>query len=203
VSGEQPDPRIVDEARRILAKGELLIYPTDTLYALGAHALDAAALARLRAAKGREDAKPLSVIADGLAQVAGFARMTAVAQALAEASWPGPLTLVLPALSGLPQELTAGGDSVAVRVPGLRLARELCADGPLVATSANVSGTEAPSTCADAVAAVGEAAALALDAGQGGTEASTIVDVTGPQPVLLRQGAIAWSRLLELLGSRV
>lgn len=177
----------------MLLAGGLLIYPTDTLYALGGRALDSAVGSRVRIAKGRARGKALPLIAADTAQAAALAIWPAGAQRLAERFWPGPLTLVLPAAPGLPEELTQGLGTLAVRVPALRLARELCScAGPLISTSANRSGAAAPVLCAQALAQVGAAADLALDAGPGGGSPSTLVDVTLLAPRLLRAGAVPW-----------
>jgi L-threonylcarbamoyladenylate synthase len=200
VGGEAPKAADLDRAARVLQAGELLIYPTDTLYALGGRALDPAAGRKVRAAKGRE-AKPLPVIAADLAQVKALAAaLPADALRLAERFWPGPLTLILAARSEVPEEVTAGTATVAVRVPGLALARRLCAlAGPLIATSANPAGARPPVTCEEAVAGVGHAVTLALDAGPGRPLASTIVDVTGQPARLVRSGAVAWADVLASL----
>ena len=201
VDPESPDPEVMARACDLLEAGALLIYPTDTFYALGGRALDPAVGRRIRAAKGRDEGKPLPVVVCDLAQAASISdRWTDLAQHLARAFWPGPLTLVLPARPHVPVEVTAGGDSLALRVPRSEPARRLCARaGPLVSTSANRSGEAPPSSCARAVAEVGVSAALALDAGPGGQEPSTIVDLTGGDPVLLRPGAIAWENIRKVL----
>jgi L-threonylcarbamoyladenylate synthase len=198
--GDEPEPEALARAVAVLASGRLLIYPTDTLYALGG-SLAPEAVRRIRAAKHREAGKALPlVVADSASARAVAGRWSATAEALAARFWPGPLTLVLPAAAIVPETVTAGGGTVAVRVPALRLTRELCAAaGPLVSTSANLAGGSPPSTCAEAVAAVGAAAALALDAGQGGGAPSTIVDVCGPTPRLVRAGAIAWRAVEDFL----
>ncbi|HET7746088.1 MAG TPA: L-threonylcarbamoyladenylate synthase [Vicinamibacteria bacterium] len=203
VDGRQPDPGVVARAAAVLARGLLLVYPTDTLYALGGRALDPTVSARVRAAKGRDDGKPLPVIAADEAQ----ARTLAAAWGgpvgrLAVRFWPGPLTLVLPSAPSVPRELNSGTGTIAVRVPDLALARALCqAAGPLVSTSANLSGQAPPRTCAEAVGAVGPAAALALDGGPGREAASTIVSLAGPEPVLVRAGAVAWEDVRATLAA--
>jgi L-threonylcarbamoyladenylate synthase len=191
----------VAEAAAVLQRGSLLIYPTDTLYALGGRALDPEAVARVRRAKAREAGKPLPLVAADAEQVRSLcASWPGAAQRLAERFWPGPLTLALPAAGIVPAEVIAGGPTVAVRVPGRSLTRALCAAaGPLVSTSANLAGETPPVTCADAVAGVGEAAALALDAGPGQPLGSTIVDLSGAMPRLVRAGPIAWEDVLTIL----
>jgi L-threonylcarbamoyladenylate synthase len=192
----------VARACAALDRGGLLIYPTDTLYALGARATDLAALLEIRDLKGRADDKPLPVIVADVDAVRRLAHASPMAERIARTLWPGPITLVLAARADLPGALTAGEATVAVRVPAARLARELARGGPLVATSANLAGEPAPTTCAAAVAAVGSGVALALDAGEGGAVASTIVDVTGEQPLLLRQGAVPWTAVLAACAGR-
>ncbi len=201
MSGADEGGPHLETAVRVLVRGEILIYPTDTLYAFGGRALDAGAVARVRAGKGREAGKALPVIAADLEQARGLAAAWPEgAERLARAFWPGPLTLVVAAAPGLPQELTAGLGTVAVRVPALPLARALCrAAGPLVSTSANAAGEPPAITCAQAVSAVGAAASVALDAGPGGSTPSTIVDVRGAEPRLLREGAVPWSAIRGVL----
>jgi len=184
-----------EPAVEALLAGRLVIYPTDTLYALGGRALDPAAAEKVQQAKGRPETKPLPLIACDRTQAEMLvSRWPPVAEALARAFWPGPLTLVLPARPGLPGPVTSAGAGVAVRVPALRLARELCRRaGPLISTSANRSGEPGAVTCAEAIAAVGEFAAVAIDLGPGQPLASTIVDLTGDEPRCLREGAIAWA----------
>lgn len=201
VDGERPDPDAVREAAEALRRGELIVYPTDTLYALGAVGLDPAAVGRLRAAKGREAGKALPLVAADVAQARSlWTRFPPAAQALAERFWPGPLTLVLEAAATVPREVMGGHGTLAIRVPALEVTRQLArAAGALVATSANLAGGEAPSGCAEAIAAVGALAALALDAGPGGRVPSTLVDLTQASPRLLREGALAWADVAAVL----
>ena len=201
VDGQAPARDVIAEAVRALHVGGLVIFPTDTLYALGARAADAEPVRRVREAKGRPDDKPLPLVADGILQARGLcADWPAAAGRLAERFWPGPLTLILPAAAGVPVEVTSGSGTVAVRVPALALARALCAGaGALVSTSANRSGDPAPRTCAEACAAVGRFAALALDGGSGTPLASTIVDLTSARPALVREGPVSWSEVLAVL----
>lgn len=200
VSGSAPEPAALARALAVLQRGALLIYPTDTLYALGGRARDAAAVEAVRRAKAREAGKPLPLVAADLAQARALsAAWPELAERLAVAFWPGPLTLVVPAAADLPGSVTAGSGGVAVRVPALRLVTALCdVAGPLVSTSANLSGGPAPQTCAEAIAQVGRAAALALDAGPGRALPSTIVSLVEATPRLVREGAIAWQRVRQL-----
>jgi L-threonylcarbamoyladenylate synthase len=204
VSGSDPDAGVLARALELLRDGSLVIYPTDTLYALGGRALDARAAAAVREAKGRALGQPLPLIAADVAQVreivTSFPR---AAELLAARFWPGPLSIVLAAASGIPEAVTAGSGTLAVRVPGLRLARLMCAgSGPLISSSANRSGEPAPTSCAEAVRALGGSAALALDAGPAPSSiVSTIVDVTGSGARLVRAGAVAWKAIERVLES--
>jgi L-threonylcarbamoyladenylate synthase len=202
VDGSAPDQAVVERAVAVLRAGALLVYPTETLYAVGGCGLDHAAVRRVRLAKGRADDKPLPlIVADADAARALCARWPEAAETLAARFWPGPLTLVLVAAVAVPVEVTAGTGTVAVRVSGLALARALSrAAGPLVSTSANQAGAPPATTCAAALAAVGRAVALALDGGECTGAPSTIVDLTGPRPAVLREGAVSLAELAGLLG---
>jgi L-threonylcarbamoyladenylate synthase len=193
---------VVARAAALLRAGELIVYPTETLYAVGGSGLDAAAARRARLAKGRADDKPLPLmVADAAAARALCRSWPAAAEALSTRFWPGPLTLVLPAAPHVPDEVTAGTGTVAVRVSALGLARALCrAAGPLVSTSANQAGAPPATTCAEALAAVGSRVSLALDGGTCAGAPSTIVDLTGARPELLREGAVPRAELAGLLG---
>jgi L-threonylcarbamoyladenylate synthase len=202
VDGSAPDEAVVARAAAALRAGELIVYPTETVYAVGGAALEAAAVRRARLAKGRADDKPLPlIVADADGARALCRTWPAAAEALAARFWPGALTLVLPASARVPVEVTAGSGTVAVRVSGLALARALSgAAGPLVSTSANRAGEPPAATCAEALAALGTAVALALDGGACVGAPSTIVDLTGARPTILREGSIRRADLADLLG---
>ena len=200
VDADDPAGSIVARATAALHEGGLLIYPTDTLYALGGLALKAGVGRKVREAKGREEGKPLPLVASGLEQVRSVCSSWPEAAArLAARFWPGPLSLVLAARAEVPREVTAGTATVAVRVPARELTRRLCSGGPLIATSANRAGKAAPWTCREAVATVGASAALALDGGPGRLASSTLVDLTGDGPRLLRAGPVEWKDVLATL----
>lgn len=194
----------LEAAGAALGRGELVIVPTDTLYALACRALDESAARRLRAAKGRDDGKPLPLVAADLAQVeAVIGPLGPASVRLADAYWPGPLSLVLDA-PRLAEAITSGTGSAAVRVPAHGFLRLLCRRaGPLVSTSANQSGRPAPRTCGEALAAVGAAAVVAVEGGPGRDAPSTIVDARGDPPRLIREGAIPWEAVLRALWPRI
>ncbi len=203
IGGGAIEEDAVGLAVAVLVRGELVIFPTDTLYALGCRALDAAAAARVRTAKGRDDGKPLPlVIADAEQLRHVCSRLPRALAPLAERFWPGPLSLVLPASAVMPEAVTCGSGTVAVRVPALEFARRVCGQvGPVVSTSANRAGEPPPTTCRAAVREVGEFAALAVDGGEGRSAPSTLVDLSGDEPRLLRAGAVPWDAVAAVLRS--
>lgn len=191
----------VARAAELLRAGELVVYPTETFYALGALASSPSALARLIAAKGRPEGKSLPLIAADLAQVESVGFFEApLARRIASRLWPGPLTLVIPARSGIAPELVAPDRTVAVRIPGSRVARSLAlsAGGPLVSTSANPSG-EAPPSSAEAVSPkILAAVAEILDGGQTpGGKPSTLVLIEDASFRVVREGAVSRSQIEE------
>jgi L-threonylcarbamoyladenylate synthase len=201
--GGSPDPAVIAEAVAVLRGGGIIVYPTETLYGLGADAMNGAAVARVRAAKGRSDGKPILLIADSPERVCSFVGdLSRDVRKVMEACWPGALTLVLPAGPDIPEEVTAGTGTVGVRVPEYPLCRALVAElgRPITSTSANLSGEPAPSTADGLVRVFGSTVDLYLD---GGTLApspgSTVVDMTVVPARVLRVGAFPVQRLGELL----
>lgn len=176
------EPGAIARAARILESGGLVAVPTETVYGLAARADRAEAVARIYAAKGRPDFNPLIVHVSGLAAAERLAEFSAPARALAEAHWPGPLTLVLPRRhdAALAPAVTAGLPTVALRVPAHPVMRALLAqvDFPLAAPSANRSGFISPTTAAHVLASLDGRIALVLDGGatEAGVE-STILAV--------------------------
>ena len=188
-----------------IAEGAILAFPTETFYGLGVDPAREDAVAAIFAAKGRAAGEALPLIAADADAARGIAsRWSETAERLAAAFWPGPLTLVVTVRAGaVAPEVTAGRDTVAVRVPGHPLARVLagCApEGVLTATSANRSGSPALTTADDVERALGKSVALIIDGGPSpGGLASTIVDVTSEDPRLIREGPVAFDRVLEFL----
>jgi L-threonylcarbamoyladenylate synthase len=195
----------VDRAVAALRAGGLVGLPTETVYGLGANALDVDAVQRIFTAKGRPAYNPLIVhVPDEAAARQLAARWPAEAARLARRFWPGPLTLVLPKQPRVPDVVTAGLRSVALRVPSHPVALALlhAAAVPVAAPSANPSTQLSPTTADHVAKALGERVSLVLDAGPTtvGIE-STVVDLTGPRPVLLRPGVISADDLEPLVGA--
>ena len=200
----QPDPARIEEAVARLNAGELVAFPTETVYGLGADAANPAAVARIFAAKGRPASHPLIVHVSGLAAAREWtASMPESARRLAEAFWPGPLTLVLPKASHVLSAVTGGEPSVALRAPAHPVARALLAafGRGIAAPSANRYGRISPTRAADVWEELGDRVALVLDGGQCevGLE-STIVACLRGRVTLLRPGAISRSQVADIVG---
>jgi L-threonylcarbamoyladenylate synthase len=191
----------ISEAAASLRKGDLAVMPTDTVYGLAADAFSPVAVASLLAAKGRGRQMPPPVLVGTVrAATALVEDLNASGRDLIEEFWPGGLTLVLRANRGLIWDLGDTKGTVAVRMPLHEVALDLLKEtGPLAVSSANLSGAAAATTAADAETQLGEAVAVYLDGGPcPGNVPSTIVDLTGPVPRLLRQGAISVERIREV-----
>lgn len=200
-----PDAAGLTEACALLAAGSLVAFPTETVYGLGADARQGTAVAGIYAAKGRPAFNPLIVHLSDVAQAQALAEWSDTADRLAQAFWPGPLTLVLPTRAGhgLSPLVTAGLETVALRVPAHPVARALLAQfgGPLAAPSANPSGRISPTTADHVMAGLSGRIAAVLDGGACpvGLE-STIIGLDGPHPMLLRAGGLPPEPLEAALG---
>ena len=192
------------KAAEVLRAGGLVAFPTETVYGLGADATNPAAVAKIFAAKGRPSTNPLIVhVAD-----AGSARRYATewpagAARLAERFWPGPRALVVPKAPAVTDAVTAGRQTVALRVPNHPVALELLRafGGPVAAPSANKSNHVSPTTAAHVRGELGGSVGVILDGGpcRVGIE-STVVDLTGPRPVILRPGGVPRREIEDLVG---
>lgn len=203
----KPDAAAIAAAVRVLAAGGLVAFPTETVYGLGADATSGAAVARLYEAKGRPRINPLIAHVADVAAARALADFDADALRLAEAFWPGPLTLVVPKRAGCPvSELaTAGLDTIAVRVPHHAVAQDILAGlrRPVVAPSANRSGHVSPTAAAHVLADLSGRIDLVIDGGATpvGIE-STIVGCLG-EPMLLRAGGAPREAVEQALGRRL
>ncbi len=204
VNPEHPEPHHIAAAAEIIRRGGLVAFPTETVYGLGANALEAAAVRRIFAVKERPSHDPLIVhVASPAALDEVACEVPLVARQLAERFWPGPLTLVLPKAERIPAEVTAGGPTVAVRCPQHPVALALirAAGVPIAAPSANRFGHTSPTTAEHVWEDLGGRIDLILDAGPTpvGVE-STVLDVTQQPPVILRPGGLTKEELEAVLG---
>jgi L-threonylcarbamoyladenylate synthase len=203
-----PDPVVVEHAAALLRRGGLVAFPTETVYGLGANALDPDAVAAIYAAKGRPAWNPVIAHVPDVAAARALTRhWPTAADRLATAFWPGPLTIVLPKAAHVPDAATAGLDAVAVRIPAHPVALALlrAAGVPIAAPSANRFTQVSPTTAQHVQASLGDRVGLILDGGPSsvGIE-STVVDLGGPDAVILRPGMITAADLeLALRGSGV
>ena len=202
----QANPAAVRGGAAILADGGLVAFPTETVYGLGADARNDRAVARIFAVKNRPQFNPLIVHVKDTDVAARYAELDDRAHALAARYWPGPLSLVLPrrADSGLSLLVSAGLDTVALRVPAQFTAQALLAafDGPIAAPSANLSGAVSPTRAEDVQESLGDAVDLIIDDGPCsiGLE-STVVDPTGETLCILRHGAVTLEMLQAQFGA--
>jgi L-threonylcarbamoyladenylate synthase len=197
-----PEPAVIARAAAVLRAGGLVAFPTETVYGLGASALDAAAVAKIYAAKGRPASDPLIVHIAAVEQLDELAAaIPPLARELAAEFWPGALTLVLRRRPVVPPNVSAGRDSVAVRMPAHPVARALCAAaGPIAAPSANLFTRTSPTSAAHVLEDLAGRVDLLLDGGPTpiGLE-STVLDLTQEPPALLRPGGVPIEALHRLI----
>ena len=192
----------VVQAIAALQRGDLVVLPTDTVYGVAADAFSPVAVERLLVAKGRGRDMPVPVLVGDARGLSGLAAdVTEQMQALVEAHWPGPLTLIVPAAPSLVWDLGDTRGTVAVRMPQHPVALDvLSSTGPLAVSSANRTGQPPPVTAAEAERQLGVSVSVYLEAGTSGDAvASTIVDLTGERPQVRRAGALAVEVLREVL----
>jgi L-threonylcarbamoyladenylate synthase len=195
----------IDRAVEILRRGGVVAFATETVYGLGADARNSDAVRRIFAAKGRPASNPLIVHVSGVAMAKRYAaRWPHAARVLAQSLWPGPLTLVLPKTKDIVDEVTAGLDTVALRMPDHPLALELIRrfDGPIAAPSANRSTRVSPTTAEHVRQELGDAVDMILDGGPCtvGIE-STVLDLSGERSIILRPGGVSRERIERLIGA--
>ena len=183
----KPTKAGLQRAARMLRSGGVIAFPTDTVYGLGANADDELALRRIYQIKGRPVGMPLILMVAAESQLEGLVHVDSRAEAYMRKWWPGPLTLILHA---------PGGSTLGVRVPKHKVALELLRhSGPLMTTSANLHGEDPAMDAAEAEKLAGVMAVIDGGAAPGGT-ASSVLDLTGPEPHVLREGAIPTPELL-------
>lgn len=201
---DESDREVVfQRVKKVINDGGVIVFPTDTFYALGANPFNPEAIRRIFDIKGRESNKPIPAVVGSykdLCRLTGIATLPPVVKRLAEKFWPGPLTIIFPASKDLPQELTAGRKTVACRIPALTYTLDLLAflGVPLTSTSANISGVSEPVSLKSIPAGLIRKVDLLLDHGDcpGGLP-STIIELREKRPVLIREGKIAFADIEE------
>ncbi len=200
-------PRGIAGASRIILRGGVVAFPTETFYGLGADAGNVKALEKVFQAKGREQHKPLLLLVADRTWVSGLVKeIPAVAGSLMERFWPGPLTLIFEASPRLSPLLTGGTGKVGLRISSHPVAQALVrkVGKAVTGTSANLSGQPSASSAAEVLRAMGGEIDAILDAGQtAGGLGSTLLDVTGERLKIIRRGAIPGSQLTGFLGRKI
>jgi L-threonylcarbamoyladenylate synthase len=196
-------PEAITRAVTVLKNGGLVAIPTDTVYGVAAQVHDSQAIERIYRVKERSENKAIAVLIGEMAQLSSVAgSQTQIARRLAEAFWPGGLTLVLPRHAGLPENLSPR-PTIGVRMPDHSFTRRLLTlTGPLATSSANLSGGPNPRNAQEVLAQLDGRIELVLDGGDApGGVPSTVVDCTGDKIIILRQGAIAPEQLAKVLNN--
>ena len=206
VDPDLPDPEVLAQAGALIRAGELVSFPTETVYGLGADATNAQAVHRIFAVKGRPQDNPIIVHVAAPEEVAKLVtEVPAEARLLMAAFWPGPLTLVLPRRPIVPDAVTAGLDTVAIRLPAHSVARALirAAGRPIAAPSANTSGRPSPTRAEDVLADLDGKIPLIIDGGDCRVGVESTVLALVPGPVVLRPGGISTEEIARVLGRPV
>lgn len=203
VNPQDPEPEAIEAAAEAIRRGELVIFPTETVYGLACDALNESAVEKVFEAKGRAEKHPLPVQIASVAELSRVAsRVPEIAIELAERFWPGPLTLVLPKSEQISPKVTGGTDTIGIRIPDHPVALAILnrVRIPIVATSANITGQNPPVTAQEATASIGEKVAVVLDAGECRIRVpSTVLDVSVTPPRILRVGAISADEIKNII----
>ncbi len=204
VDVDHPEKEKIEEAAKIIKDGGLVAFPTETVYGLGADALNKEAVKKVFEVKGRPHSKPLSILIGRKEELIKYVqKIPKAAEALIEKFWPGPLTLIFEASSLIPDVIKGKDNSIGMRMPDCRIALEIVeASGvPLVCPSANLSGRPAPIKAEEVIKDLGEKIDLILDGGEAkiGVE-STVLDLTTSPPTMVREGALKREGIEEVIG---
>ncbi len=196
-----PDSDVIMHAAAIIKRGGLVAFPTETVYGLGCDSMNPDAVKKVYHAKGREGNKPLLVL---IADPSWLAQLTDTisdaVHSLLDTFWPGPVTFIFPALPGVPRELLGAGTTIGVRFPGRSTALTLveAVGRPITAPSANRSGTPNPLTAREVGDSLGDSVDMILDGGPASNDRpSTVVDLSNPEPSLVRDGRIPFDTILQ------
>ncbi len=198
INPSHPEPELIERAARAILSGQVIGYPTETVYGLGADAFNAKAIDRVFQLKGRDRSRPILVIAGDMTQVKRMVQWSDLAEHLAQQFWPGPLTLVLPAMPGLPEALLSADQTLGIRIPNHNICLELVrrCGVPVTSTSANRSGQPNPVTARDVVDYFGDQLDLVIDGGRSSSAIpSTVLGISGDRLILFREGAISKSTI--------
>lgn len=206
IQPDHPAPELIEQAAQAILAGQVIGYPTDTVYGLGADALNPQAVERVFELKGRDRYRPILVIAGNMDQVRQLVVLSELAERLAQRFWPGPLTLVLPARPGVLPHLLSADGQLGLRIPGHTICLELLnrCGVPITSTSGNRSGQRNPVSAEDLVASFGDRLDLIIDSGPARSAApSTVVTFIEDEIILLREGVISRLELERQIGKHI
>jgi len=200
----KPEPELILKAASVVRRGGIVVFPARCLYGLAADAFNEEAVERIFEIKGRRSEKPILVLADSFLMLSCLVRnIPPMAQKIMDNFWPGGITIVFEANDNLPSNLTAGTGRIGIRRPGHPVASALAraVGGPVTGTSANLSGIQGCLNVSEIDPDIAESVDLIIDAGElkGGT-GSTVVDLTGELPVIIREGEISKKEIFKALG---
>ncbi len=195
INPQQPEPERIKRAAHILLNKGVIGYPTETVYGLGAHALQPVAIEKIYRLKKRDTTKPVLIIAGSVEMVSQLVKVfPPVARQLAHAFWPGPLTMIFPVAEVIPSIIHGPGTTIGIRIPGHRICLELlrACGVPITSTSANITGGANPISAAEVVRSMGEQLDAVIDGGVAASRtASTVIDISNESPILVREGIIS------------
>ena len=200
VDPENPQEEFIEKAGKVLQVGGLVVYPTETLYGLGANIMSAGSIERVFETKGRFRKKPVSIMFRDVEQARKYARFNDVANKLADFLLPGPLTMVLPAK--IPMGEMFGDEKIAVRVSTNKVVNAIMqkVKFPITATSANISGKADPISAQDAADQIGDKVDIILDAGSTGSiKPSTVIQIDEDGVKIIREGAVPKKRIISYI----
>jgi len=204
IDSDHPKKELIEEAVKLIKEGKLIAFPTETVYGLGADALNEEAVKRIFEIKGRPLDKPLSIIIGRKEELRQCVQeIPKSAQALIERFWPGPLTLIFRASPLIPDIIKSENNTIGIRMPDCKIALEIiqASEVPLACPSANLSGSSPPTKAEEVAKDLGERIDLLLDGGETkiGVE-STVLDLTTSSPTILREGAFKREEIEEVIG---
>ena len=205
VDSDHPEKEIIEEAVKLIKEGKLIVFPTETVYGLGADALNEEAVRRIFKVKGRSFNKPLSILIGKKEELSKYVQeIPKSAQVLIERFWPGPLTLILRASLLIPDNIIKGeNNTIGIRMPNGRVALEIVKTSgvPLACPSANLSGRPSPTKAEEVIKDLGEKIDLILDGGETkiGVE-STVLNLTSFPPTILREGVLKREEIEKVIG---
>jgi L-threonylcarbamoyladenylate synthase len=190
IDGRDPEPEKIEIARNIMKKGSIIVYPTDTVYGIGANIFDEKALLKVFSVKKRPKNKPLSICLSLVEDIEMVAHMDDETEKIIRKILPGPFTLILKKKNSVSSLLTAGSDRIGIRIPDSKVCTDLSRDFPITSTSANISGYDVPESPEEVLKQLGSSVDMIVDAGicKHGIH-STVVDMTVKPPKVLRKGA--------------